>query len=129
MGAPIIWNGNNAKLLKPNLDFGEALIKTGTFSAANNKSAAEDVTGLLLPGRGAQVTLTVTLVAANDAFTIFDILAIQKDGNWELSQGWTGDPCTASFSITAGGQVQYTSGDEAGFTSLTFKWKVNSLDA
>ena len=129
MGAPIIWNGNNAKLLKPNLDFGESLVKTGTFSAANNQAVAADVTGLLISGRGAQVVLSVHVVATNSAFTIFDFLIIQKNANWEISQGWTGDPSPVTFSISSTGQIQYISSDELGHTSTTIKWKSDSLDA
>jgi hypothetical protein len=131
MGAPIIWNGNNAKLLKPNLDFGECLVKTGTFDPANNQAAAADLTGLVFANastRAARIILSVHIDATADLFALFELDCVQKGAAWELSQSYIGDQTNFNFSITAAGQIQYSSGNETGYSDSVIKWQAVTLD-
>ncbi len=125
MGAPIIFSGNNAKLLKTNLDFGvNSLTKTGNFSSANNSGAA-DVTGLIFTpstDRGGKVLLSVFIDATSDLAAEFTLDVIQKAASFEISSEYLGDSSGIVFSITSGGQVQYTSTNETGFSSGLFRW-------
>lgn len=130
MGSPIIWAGSNAKNLKPNLEFAESVVKTGSFALANNQAAAADVTGLTFSGtRGGSVSLTVFIDATSDLAESFDILVIQKAASWEISVSSMGDSSGVEFSITAGGQIQYTSTNISGFSSSVSKWNATTLDA
>lgn len=129
MGQVVIFKGNNAKFLKENLEFTNAQIKTGTFAAANNQAAAANVTGLDLSGfRGAAIELSIDIQATADLFAKFRLEAIQKNGAWQLSQEYLGDETNINFSITSGGQIQYTSGNEAGFVSSTMKYTASLME-
>lgn len=129
MAAPIIFKGNNAKLLKENLEFTNAQFKTGTFSAANNQVSAANVTGLNLSGfRAAAIEISIDIQATADLFAKFRLEAIQKNGTWQLSQEYLGDETNINFSITTGGQIQYTSGNEAGFSSSTMKHTASLME-
>lgn len=132
MGSPVIWGGNQtSKNLQKNINFSDNITKRhDSFSAANNQAAAANVTGLDLSGfRGAVIELTVDIQATADLFAKFKLEAIQKNGAWQLSQEFLGDETNIEFSITAGGVIQYTSGNEAGFSSSTFKFEASLMEA
>lgn len=131
MGSPVIWGGNQtSKSLQKNTNYADRVTKRhDTFSAANNQASAADVTGLDLSGfRGAAIELTVDIQATADLFAKFRLEAIQKNGAWQLSQEYLGDDTNINFSITAAGQIQYTSGNEAGFTSSTFQFEASLME-
>ena len=123
MGSPTIFKGNNVKFLKENMEFTDAQYKHGSFSAANNQAAPADVTGLDLSAfGGGDLSISVAIDATASLYARFKLTAIEQGGSWMLHQEYVGDDTNISFSITAGGQLQYTSGNEAGFTSSTFKY-------
>ena len=129
MGSPTIFKGNNVKFLKENMEFVDGQTKHGSFAAANNQVAAADVTGLSLAGfRGGAIELTVDIQATADLFAKFRMDAIQKNGSWQLATEFAGDETNIEFSITAAGQIQYTSGNEAGFVSSTMKYKASLME-
>lgn len=97
-----------------------------SFSAANNQSSAADVTGFLFNNantRAFKAMISVSIDATSDLFEIFELWGIQKGSSWELSQVSTGDDSGVDFSITTGGQVQYTSTNVAGFVSDTMQFR------
>lgn len=179
MGAPIIFSGNNAKLLKQNLDFfGQVSILSGStdptsvaanapkgslylnttngftyrktdagnttnwllntttqsagdigetsFSAANNQSAAANVTGLAFANatvRSFQAIVSVFVNATSSLYEQFTLYGIQKGAAWEMSATTVGDASGFTFSITTAGQVQYTDSNYTGFTAATVKFR------
>lgn len=132
MSSPIIFAGNDAKLLKSNIDFGESKINTGTFSAANNVSSAANVTGLVFANasyRAATITLSVFIDATVDLIAKFTLDIIQKASSWEISVEHVGDITGIQFTITSAGQIQYTSTNISGFVSCTMKWSATTTDA
>jgi hypothetical protein len=123
MGSPAIFKGNNVKFLKENLEFTNAKYRHGEFSAANNQGSPVNVTGLDLSGtRGGDLHISIAIDATSDLYAEFSLSAVEKGGSWELFQEYTGDETGITFSITAGGQLQYVSGNEAGFVSSTFTY-------
>jgi hypothetical protein len=132
MGSPTIFKGNNVKFLKENMEFRDVLIKNGTFNAANNQTTPADVTGLNFANadtRAAKIIISIDIQATQDLFAQVELEIVQKGSSWELSQSFTGDETNIIFSITAAGQIQYVSGNEAGFTSSTIKYSAPSLNA
>jgi hypothetical protein len=132
MSSPLIWAGNDAKLLKKNLDYSDVKVITNTFNAANNQSSATNVTGLSFANssfRAAEITISVAIDATSDLFAIFKLNAIQKSSSWEMSSEYTGDVTGVIFSITSAGQVQYTSTNVSGFVSSVFKYSATATDA
>jgi len=123
MGSPAIFKGNNVKFLKENFELTDAGYKHGSFAASNNQASPADVTGLTLSGfKGGDLTISVAIDATADLSALFKLHVIEKSGSYEMSQDYVGDETNILFTITAGGQIQYTSGNEAGFVSSTFKF-------
>jgi len=101
-------------------------IKHTSFTGANNVVAATNITGFAFANasvRSFKALASVTVIATADLYETYDILGVQKGGSWDISISSTGDNSLVSFSITNAGQIQYTSGNYAGFTSLTIKFR------
>jgi hypothetical protein len=131
MSSPLIWSGNDAKLLKKNLDFSDVKIITGTFTAANNQAAATNVTGLVFANatyRATTINVSVYIDATTDLHANYTLQCIQKSSSWEMSQEYTGDATGIIFSITSAGQVQYSSTNVSGYSSSVFKYSATATD-
>ena len=97
-----------------------------SFSAANNQAVAADVTGLAFVNatvRSFDAVISVEIDATADLFEAFRIQGIQKGGSWDIAVEAVGDNSNVNFTITAAGQIQYTSGNEAGFVSNVIKFR------
>lgn len=100
-------------------------ILTGSFSAANNQTTAANVTNLDVSSyKGARVELTVEIDATADLFEKFQLDIMNKSTDFDMVVESLGDTSNITFTITSAGQVQYTSGNEAGFVSSTFTWAI-----
>ena len=111
-----------------NLSSGD--IKETSFSAANNQVTAADVTGLAFANgtvRSFDALVSVTIDATADLYESFRLLGVQKGAGWDMAVESVGDESNIVFSITAAGQVQYTSGNEAGFVSNTMKFRADTV--
>lgn len=129
MSSPIIWAGNNAKNLKPNLEYAESLIKTGTFSTANNQSSPADVTGFTFAStRGGSAIVTVYIDATTDLAETFELMVTKIAADYLMSVSFSGEDSGLTFSITSSGQIQYTSTNVSGFSSGLVKWNATTLD-
>lgn len=120
------------KISRSNFLSGYAIKSTGdinetSFLLANNQAAAADVTGFAFSNavvRSFQALVSVAISATSSQFANYRIDAIQKGSSWEMSVEFVGDVISGlEFSITNTGQVQYTSGNYAGFTSGTVKFR------
>ena len=102
-------------------------IQETSFSAANNQVAAADVTGFNFPNanvRSFTAIVSVAIDATADLFAIHDLMGIQASGGWQVQEiSVVGDADNIVFSITSAGQIQYTSGNEAGFVSNAIKFR------
>ncbi len=113
-----------------------SLVVTGdigetTFAAANNVSSPANVTGLSFSSavRGARIYATVSIDATTNLYAIFILEVVQRDSDWVISGTSTGDNTGINFTITTGGQVQYTSTNLSGFVSNTIKFRAYALSA
>lgn len=127
----IIFNGDAVKPLKDKIRFKseDSEIHSGSFDAANNQSAATNVTGLSLANasfRAAKILISVSIDATADLFEVFTLDVIQNGSGWDYGQSSIGDESNVDFSINASGQVQYTSGNESGYSSSVFKYQVQA---
>jgi hypothetical protein len=98
---------------------------TMTFTAANNVTS-QNIPSISYSGSsvwGFDVFLTARLTATTNLYSNYHIRAINRVGSWELVTNYVGDS-TLSFNITNDGQLQYSTPNFSGFTSLIFKYKV-----
>lgn len=101
-------------------------INETSFSIANNQASPADVTGLAFANatvRSFKVLVSVTIDATSGLFESFELLGIQKGASWDMAQSATGDSSQIVFSITNAGQIQYVSGNYAGFSSGVIKFR------
>jgi hypothetical protein len=97
-----------------------------SFSASNNQSAAANVTGFVFSNAGVrsfQALVSVAIDATGDLNEEFVLNGIQKASSWEMTAMSRGDDSGVVFSITTGGQVQYTSTNVSGFTANAVKFR------
>lgn len=95
-----------------------------SFSLANNQSSAANVTGVAFNNantRSAEILISVFIDATADLYEQIKIFAIQRASDWIISEIRVGDNSGVEFSMTASGQLQYTTLNYAGFSSGTLK--------
>lgn len=103
---------------------------TGATTAGNAVESATNVTDLLFANtvRAFTMYMTVTVSATTNKYEYFTIEGLQNASGWNLYVSSIGDVSTVSFSITSQGQIQYTSGTNAGWTGTSLKWLYNKID-
>lgn len=77
--------------------------------------------------RSFKALVSVEVDATADLFEGFELHAIQKGSSWDMSVTSVGDSSLVTFSITTGGQVQYSSGTYAGFSSMAIKFRAIAI--
>lgn len=99
-------------------------LNTVTFTGANNQVSPANVVLLSSSLFGVDLFMSVRVVATASIYTNFHLRTVNKSSTWELVSTYVGDDSGIVFSITSGGQVQYTSPSFPGFTSLTMRYSV-----
>jgi hypothetical protein len=101
-------------------------IPEASFVLANNQTSAANVTGFAFSSsavRGFEALVSVEIDATADLYETFKLIGINKAGSFDIAVSSVGDESGVAFSITAGGQVQYTSSNLAGFSSGSIKYR------
>jgi hypothetical protein len=101
-----------------------------SFAIANDQSSAASVTGFAFSNtavRGFKAIVTVEIDATLDLFETFEIIGVNKAGSFEIAQSAVGDESGVVFTITAGGQIQYTSANYAGFVAGNIRFRAETL--
>lgn len=97
-----------------------------SFSAANNQISAASVTGLTFAAgsvRSFKAQVSVSIDATTDLNEVFELVGVQLASGFVMASSSVGDDSGVVFTITSGGQIQYTSANSAGFTSNTIKFR------
>jgi hypothetical protein len=101
-------------------------INESSFSANNNQAVAANVTGLAFAAgtvRSFKALVSVAIDATSDLFETFELIGVQKTAGFEMAVSAVGDDSGVVFTITSGGQVQYTSSNISGFVANTIKFR------
>lgn len=99
-------------------------------SLDNNQASPVNVEGLAFDNatvRAFEVLVSVAIDATANLYELFTLRGIQRDSDWVLDSNAVGDTSGVAFSITSGGQVQYTSTNVAGFVSNTCRARAVTL--
>ena len=105
-------------------------INETSFSASNNVSTAANVTGFLFNNatvRAFEALVDVYVNATTSLYETFTLEGIQRAADWNMSTTSTGDTSGFIFSITTGGQIQYTNNNYPGFVSALAKFRAITL--
>jgi hypothetical protein len=95
------------------------------FTAANNITS-QNIPSISYSENsvwGFDVYLSARLIATTNLFANYHIRAVNKGTSWEIISNYVGDSIL-SFNITNNGQLQYSTTNFTGFSSLIFKYKV-----
>lgn len=90
------------------------------FAFTNNQSSAADVTGISIDSStetAMEIRYAIKREGTADLFEKGKLEVIYNGTDFNLIQEYMGDDSGVTFSMTAGGQLQYTSSDNAGSSS------------
>lgn len=107
----------------------DGVIPETSFSGTQNASNA-NVTGFIIPTasiRTFKALVSVTVDATSDLYEQIEIIGINRGGTWSLFFVQFGDNSGVTFTITAAGQIQYSSTSYSGFVSLQINFRSISL--
>lgn len=100
-------------------------------SSTNPVATATNVTGLLVSNtntRTFKALVAVTVSATTNVYQLYELIGINNATGWFFNQEVFGTVSTGvTFSITSGGQVQYTQTAVTGHTLTTMKFKLDSI--
>lgn len=98
----------------------DELANDTVFTMTNNQSSAADVTGFIFDttnDKGWKVEYSIERLGTADLQETGDIEVSFDGTNFQQARSFSRDESGITFSFTAGGQLQYTSTDNAGSTS------------
>ncbi|ARR74965.1 hypothetical protein SAGO17_0046 [Mimivirus AB-566-O17] len=124
IGTGLTVNGAN---ITPNT---EDIYTEASFSGANNQASPANVTGLAFTNGGTaafDAWVYAKVLATSNLYTHFHLRGVQRDSDWNLVTTFVGDSSGITFTINSAGQIQYTSDNYSGFTSLTLKFRALTI--
>jgi hypothetical protein len=97
---------------------------TVVFNVLNATNIPEDITGLTFDSTvwGVDLYISIRILATTNIYSNYHIRAVNKEDSWEIISSYVGDQ-SVNFTITNGGQIQYTMPNYPGFISGVFKYK------
>lgn len=105
-------------------------INETSFTGLANNTANQTITGLAFANatvRSARIQLSIALSATSNQYAVYDLMAIQRGSDWQMTSSYTGDSISGlSFDITAAGQVRASIGNISGFSSATIKFRAQT---
>jgi hypothetical protein len=118
VGNSIIVNGID---IQPNT---YDIPRTTLFNGTNNITNA-NIPLLSFPNSvwSFDIYIAIQLVASTNMYSNYQIRGCNMGTDWQIIQSYVGDSIV-TFNITSSGQLQYSCINYAGFTSLSFKFKV-----
>lgn len=135
----VVWPaaapGSNTYLKYDGADYAWASVAdaftSGSFTVANNQGSAANVTGLSFSGASVKaVSIQYRIRRSTDTNELAEtgtIRLVYKDtaDTWFIDQTYAGEDSGVTFTVTSGGQVQYTSTNVSGASyvgSMLFKY-------
>ena len=112
-----------------NVNLGSGNLFSNVFSASNNTSIPTDITNFSFDSASVgcfSATVYVKMIrsAGGNLYSMYTIEGLYSSAGWYIYPSVTGDTTGIVFSITAGGQIQYTSTNQSNWTSTSIKYLV-----
>jgi hypothetical protein len=101
-------------------------ISETSFSGANNQASPANVTSFAFANgsvRSFEALVSIHVSATSSLYEAVTLRGVQRGSDWVMSTTASGDLSGVVFSINTSGQVQYTSQNYAGFTSLSIRFR------
>jgi hypothetical protein len=123
-----ITNFTAGTVIADNVNVGINSMYGGSFNAANNVSSASDVTGFSFNSASVvsfTANVSVIVTGSTVSYETFTLNGAYSSSGWILNSSSRGDVSGIAFTITSGGQIQYTSTNVTGWSSSVFRFSVN----
>ena len=99
-----------------------------TFPATAPQLSVANVTGATLNGStGGMFHLAITLTATTNLYADYAIEVTKTASGYTQTQTYIGDETGVAFSVTSGGQLQYTAPSFTGFVSMSFGFRLKTI--
>jgi hypothetical protein len=123
-------NFSTGNLVVSSLNLGISSVFSGSFSASNDVSTPTDVTDFVFDSSitAFNSNLIVNIDATENLYENFTLSGNKTDNGWNLYVSSIGDSSGIAFTITSGGQLQYTSSNVSGFISSTFRYSCTQIN-
>lgn len=92
-----------------------------SFTAADNQVSAANVTGFAFANGTVRSFTALVSIVRDTTYAQYTLTGIQKAASWNLDQSLLGDDIGLEFSITSGGQIQYTSTNTGSSATVKFR--------
>lgn len=92
-----------------------------SFTAADNQATPANVTGFAFANGVTRSFDALVSIVRSSTYASYKLYGIQKGASWDLNSQFVGDTTGIVFSITAAGQVQYTSTSTGSTALLKFR--------
>ena len=105
-------------------------VNYNSFTGSNNVISSSDVTGFSIGSSLNSFDSSLTVVVSLSGSTLYEnftLSGVRTASGWRLFVGQRGDSTGIRFTITSGGQLQYTSTNLANWISSEFRWYVYSI--
>lgn len=102
-------------------------INETSFTAADNQSAAANVTGLAFANGTVRSFEAQVSIVRNTTYAVYRLMGVQGASSWYMDQTYTGDVTGLTFTITTAGQVQYTSTSTGSTATVKFRARTTSV--
>ena len=118
---------SSGSVITNTVNLGSSGLFSGSFVAANDQSSAANVTGYAFSNGSVRsftsyATVSVARSSGGNLYESFTLEGIQTEEGWMLFISRVGNVSGVNFTITIGGQIQYTSTNQANWTSTTIKF-------
>ena len=92
------------------------------YNTSNGQVSSSNVDGFVFSNsvvRAFDAVVSVTVLTDNNThkYAYYNLKGVQKSGNWVVNSSYVGDATGYTFSITNGGQIQYTSTSIGNYTN------------
>ena len=113
------FGNDGAKWVQLNLSVGD--LDQITFTALDNQAVPANITAFSFSNSVTRGFEAVVTIQRGSTYAEYTLKGIQKGASWEMSQDYIGDDTGISFSITAAGQIQYTSTNTGSGATIKFR--------
>jgi len=105
---------------------------SGTFTGANNVVTPANITGVAFSSsvtRSFNLDLSIAVFRSvgGNSFAQYTIGGMYNDLGWQIDPHYIGDNTGITFSITSGGQLQYTSTNLSNWLSTTMNYNIRTI--
>jgi hypothetical protein len=92
-----------------------------SFTAADNQAAAANITGFAFANGTVRSFDALVSITRGSTYEVRKIMGIQKAASWTFAETKNGDNTGVEFSMTSGGQMQYTSTNTGSTATIKFR--------